>query len=59
MGGLNSNGTPCNGISVRESVIRAGSGSVSLPALAGLVRGATHATGAGLVGLLFWWITHR
>ncbi|MEV5554718.1 hypothetical protein AB0L44_13765 [Nonomuraea wenchangensis] len=24
-----------------------------------LVRGAAHATGAGLVGLLFWWITHR
>ncbi|WP_327582288.1 hypothetical protein OHA25_41035 [Nonomuraea sp. NBC_00507] len=22
-------------------------------------RGAAHATGAGLVGLLFWWITHR
>ncbi|GAA2788928.1 hypothetical protein [Nonomuraea dietziae] len=24
-----------------------------------LVRGAAHATGASLVGLLFWWITHR
>ncbi|MFG1710717.1 hypothetical protein ACFLIM_46900 [Nonomuraea sp. M3C6] len=24
-----------------------------------LARGAAHATGAGLVGLLFWWITHR
>jgi hypothetical protein len=23
------------------------------------VRGAAHATGTGLVGLLFWWITHR
>lgn len=24
-----------------------------------LIRGAAHATGTGLVGLLFWWITHR
>ncbi|WP_327588246.1 hypothetical protein OHA25_15415 [Nonomuraea sp. NBC_00507] len=22
-------------------------------------RGAAHATGTGLIGLLFWWITHR
>ncbi|MQY07233.1 hypothetical protein [Actinomadura macrotermitis] len=24
-----------------------------------LARGAAHATGTGLIGLLFWWITHR
>ncbi|MFF4198300.1 hypothetical protein [Nonomuraea sp. NPDC001831] len=24
-----------------------------------LAQGAAKATGAGLVGLLFWWITHR
>ncbi|HEY3683785.1 MAG TPA: hypothetical protein VGL93_12130 [Streptosporangiaceae bacterium] len=23
------------------------------------VRGVAHATGTGLAGLLFWWITHR
>jgi hypothetical protein len=24
-----------------------------------LVRGAAQATGTGLIGLLFWWITHK
>jgi plastocyanin domain-containing protein len=24
-----------------------------------LVRGAAQATGTGLIGLLFWWLTHK